>query len=100
MLPLELAGFWLGAGLDTWDHSLLLLGGRCSATRLLVRYSEAARQSARGGEAVFLVSTLTEGVVSLVGRLLAINSTLLHSWDVHSIHWLLYRPPESIGCGL
>ena len=64
MLPLELAGFWLGPA-SAWDHSLLLLGGRCSATRLLVRYSEAARQSARGGEDVFSVSTLIEGVVPL-----------------------------------
>ena len=62
MLPLELAGFWLGAGLDTWDLSLLLLGGCYSATRLLVCYSGAARQSARGGEHVFSVSTLIEGV--------------------------------------
>ena len=60
MLPLELAGFWLGAGLVTWDLGLLLLG---AVTRLLGYSAAAARQSARGGEDIFSVSALIEGVI-------------------------------------
>ena len=47
MLPLELAGFWLGAGLVTWDLSLLLLGGCYSATRLLLGGCETVGQGWR-----------------------------------------------------
>ena len=78
MLPLELAGFWLGPA-SAWDHSLLLLGGRCSATRLLVRCSGAARQPARSGEDDFPVSALIEEVAPLwilASRHLATNSAL------------------------
>ena len=47
MLPLELAGLWLGAGLVTWDRGLLLLGVPELDTELRDSRSGVAKTSSR-----------------------------------------------------